>query len=360
MGTRVLLVVGMVAGGAGRHVHELCAGLRDRDCAVTVACPDEVEERYGFSETGAVVHRVDISDRPHPLTDARTMRMLRTLAREHDVVHAHGLRAGAMTGLAAQHGVPVVVTLHNAAPTASAARVIFQALERVVAHRATTVLVVSPDLETRLAELGADDVRPAVVAAAPPPPPNRPASVVRRELGDPESLALVVGRLAPQKDLDLLLDALSRLPASERPSVVVAGEGPLHEHLEARIVSEGLPVQLLGHRSDVPDLLAAADLVISSAAWEGQPVWLQEALQAGLPVVATDVGGTRTVVGRAALLVPHGDPGALAAGIARLAADASYRKTLAGQAISRAAELPDRDDAVNAVLRVYADLADTH
>jgi len=66
---------------------------------------------------------------------------------------------------------------------------------------------------------------------------------------------------------------------------------------------------------DIPELLAAADVAVSAAVWEGQPIWLQEALAAGCPIVATDVGGTAAVVGDAAVLTPPGDAGALAAAV---------------------------------------------
>src|SRR5699024_9668481 len=127
---------------------------------------------------------------------------------------------------------------------------------------------------------------------------------------------LVIARLAPQKGLHDLLDAAARLGDGAGVRIRIAGEGPLHEELAARIRAEALPVELLGRREDVPELLAAADLVVSAARWEGQPVALQEALQAGRAILATDAGGTRWVTGEAACLVPVGDARALAAAIA--------------------------------------------
>jgi glycosyltransferase involved in cell wall biosynthesis len=112
----------------------------------------------------------------------------------------------------------------------------------------------------------------------------------------------------------------------------------------------------------VPDLLAAADLVVSAARWEGQPVGLQEALAAGVPVVATDVGGTGTVLGGAGLLVPAGEPAsvpeALAEAVARVLADPGLRARLAGASTRRAAELPTLDQAVDAALGAYARAVD--
>ena len=102
-------------------------------------------------------------------------------------------------------------------------------------------------------------------------------------------------------------------------------------------------MRLLGHRDDVPDLLAAADVVVSSAVWEGQPVGLQEALHAGAAVVATDVGGTAAVVGDAALLVPPADAGlAGARDPRRRRCTAPVRDNLRSRAVERAASCRPR------------------
>jgi glycosyltransferase involved in cell wall biosynthesis len=166
-----------------------------------------------------------------------------------------------------------------------------------------------------------------------------------------------VARLAEQKGLPLLLDATEALAAMGRqPRVVVAGDGPARPVLQQRISERRLPVELLGWRDDVPELLAAADVAVSSAVWEGQPIWLQEALVAGCPVVATDVGGTGRVVGDAAVLVPAGDSQALARGVLSVLADPALRESLRARATNRAAQLPDQAAARDAALAEYAAL----
>lgn len=355
-GRRLLLVVGLVAGGAGRHVHELAAGLVELGWQVRVACPPEVEERYGFARVGAEVTPVRIGARPDPRADLPAIRDVRRAAQGAAVVHAHGLRAGALASLAVPRRVPLAVTLHNAAPERGVQRVVFDMLERVVARRADVVLAVSPDLVEIMQRRGARDVRLAVVAAASGTPAAREAADVRRELGDPQVLAVSVGRLASQKDFDLLLDATALLDPGLGVQVAVAGDGPERRRLEERIARESLPVRLLGSRADVPDLLRAADFVVSAARWEGQPVWLQEAMHAGRPAVATEVGGTAGIVGDAGLLVPHGRPDLLATAISRLAGDAELRKSLTEQANSRGAALPDRASALAAAIDVYDDM----
>lgn len=355
---RLLVVLGTSAGGVGRHVHGLVRSLTRGGHHVVVACPPEVEAHFAFGDVAATVVPLDVSDRPHPARDTRAVRDLARLAVGADLVHAHGLRAAALTVLAtARSRVPVVATLHNAAPSGTLTGVVYAGLERVVARGSALVLGVSTDLVDRMDQLGARRTGLAVVAAPPAREAHRDRFAVRAELGVPDgaALAVVTARLAPQKGLDTLLDAHRELLGDDLDLVtVVAGDGPLRASLEARIAEEGLPVRLLGHRTDVPDLLAAADVVVSSAVWEGQPVGLQEALHAGAAVVATDVGGTAAVVGDAALLVPPGDPVSLSRAIRDVVRYGSVRDDLRSKAVERSGHLPTEQDALEAALAAYA------
>lgn len=368
----VLLVMGTSAGGVGRYVGALSAGLVDAGHQVVIAAPAAADRLFGLGATGARVVPIPLGESPHPARDARVVRMLRRLGGDVDVVHAQGMRAGAVAGLAGGPAA-LVVTLHNAAPAGFAGRAVFGGLERLVACRATTVLCVSPDLGGPLGRRGVPHIGPAVVPSDDPQPAARSRAQVRAELGiAPKAvLAVSVGRLAAQKRPDVLIEALATL--RERPALctavesaesvesvaaaevvaIVAGDGPLEGSLARLIHTRGAPVRLLGRRDDVPDLLGAADLAVSAAAWEGQPLWLQEALVAGLPVVATDVGGTRAIVQDAGEYVPAGDSAALARAIGSVVTDDALAQRLRAAARRRAAELPTAADAVTAAVRAY-------
>ena len=148
---------------------------------------------------------------------------------------------------------------------------------------------------------------------------------VRRELdvGDGDFLWLAMGRLHPQKDYRSLLTAFARL-VREHPSarLRIAGEGRLLGELTALVDDLGLAghVRLVGLRDDAPRLLAGADALVLASAWEGLPNVVMEAMAAGLPCVATRVGGVPELVedGRTGTLVPPGDPGALARAMAAM------------------------------------------
>ena len=161
----------------------------------------------------------------------------------------------------------------------------------------------------------------------------RPASVAARrqlasELGLPEGTRLIgtVGRLNVVKDQASLIQALLRMePVSDDVALVIVGDGPLRGELErcARDAGIAARVRFLGDRSDVDRLLAGLDVFALPSRSEGYSIALLEAAASALPVVATDVGGSREIVhhGVTGELVPPGDVGALAASLSRVLND---------------------------------------
>ncbi|MEU8059377.1 glycosyltransferase family 4 protein [Microbispora bryophytorum] len=370
--SRIVLVLGSSMGGVARHVRMLAGGLVTRGHRVLVAGPGGTEEAFSFTGTGAGFAEVEIADRPHPAHDLRTALRLRGLARGADVVHAHGLRAGALAALAltGSRGWPrLVVTLHNAVTAGGAIGVVYRLLERIVARRAERVLAISPDVAQRMRGRGARRVDLAVVPAPPLAEPARAAEGVRAEIATrlsgtglsstghaPQAarerpILLTVARLAQQKGLETLLDAAAG-PYKGDPVFVIAGDGPLREELQARVDAEELPVVLYGW-AEPADLLQVATAVIVPSRWEGQPLSVQEALRAGRPIIATRVGGVPAMVGEAALLVPPQDPGALSREIGRLLGEPALAARLAQASERRGRELPDEDAALRAVLAAY-------
>ncbi|WP_082813047.1 glycosyltransferase [Cellulomonas timonensis] len=366
---RILQVLGSSAGGVARHVAQITSALgetvpeSEQADTVHVAGPPELAVVVAPRDGAAVFHATPIADRPRP-ADVRAVLRLRALASGAHVVHAHGLRAGALAVLAVR-SLPsrsrprVVVTLHNLPVGGRAIRAVSAVLERVVARGADVVLGVSGDLVTLARARGARQALRALVPAPPLPEPGVDRAAVRSALGlgADDMLVVSVARLAPQKGLGLLADAAARLsPAPGQRGLLwaVAGDGPLRGELQSRIDAERLPVRLLGRREDVADLMAAADVVASTAVWEGQPIAVQEALQLGAPVVATDAGGTREVTGDAAVLVPVGDVDGLAQALGEVLGDPTHRAALAAASRAQAATLPRVADVVAQLRAVYS------
>ena len=282
------------------------------------------------------------------------------------MAHAHGLRAGALTVLAlagARDRPAIVVTVHNAPPPGGGVPArIYRFLERVVARGADLVLCVSPDLEHRMRAAGARRVGRAVVPAPDAPGDRRPGPGAADPLvaaADGRPVVLAAGRLAPQKGFGVLLEAAARWRDLEpEPLLVIAGDGPLAGELRARAGSLGVAAEFPGRRDDIPALLASAAVFVLSSLWEGQPLILQEALRAGVPIVATRAGGIPGLTGDdAALLVPPGDAARLAGAVRSVLGDPALAARLRTAARDRAAALPTSDDAVAAVLASYADVA---
>ena len=435
---KIAFVLGTSAGGTGRHVKMLAAGCAARGIPVEVFGPAPTDQAFSFTtgdtppsastpvtdltsttaptSTSAIspdapaspptpirFAAVDIADRPRVLPDLRAIARLRRLieAGQPDLVHAHGLRAGALTAIALafarrRSGVQaaLVVTVHNASPDGALTGAIYRVLELIVARNADSVLCVSPDLEQRMRAAGARRVGLAVVPApsvsllAPPPsaapptfavsstaPPTRavsptvpatpaapsPAGDVSAETraaagGVPRRpVVLAVGRLAAQKGFGTLIEAAARWrDLRPEPVLVIVGEGPLEAELKAQAATLGLTVEFAGLRTDVPALLASAAVFVLPSWWEGQPLVLQEAMRAAVPIVATQVGGTPALVGEdAALLIPPGDPERLADAVRAVLTDPSLAPRLRAAAANRAQGLPTEAAAVAAALAEY-------
>ncbi|MDG4766384.1 glycosyltransferase family 4 protein [Solwaraspora sp. WMMD406] len=356
----VLVLLASSTGGIGQHVASLARGLHAGGARVTVGGPLATEQQFRFTDGGATFVPVEIPANPTP-ADAAAIRAVRRLcAGDIDVVHAHGLRAGLVAALA-RPAAPIVVTWHNSVLATGLRGRLSRWIERRVARSAQVSLGASVDLVARARELGSPDARLGPVAAPDLPPPRRSRAAVRAEfgVGAHQPLILSVGRLHPQKRYDLLVDVSARWRELTPPAqVVIAGTGPSYLSLAARISSVRAPVTLLGHRDDVADLLLGADVAVVSSDWEARQLFAQEALRAGVPLVATAVGGLPDLVGDAAVLVPRGDPDALDQAVRELLTDHQRRAELAERGPARARHWPTEADTVDQVRAVYRDLVD--
>src|SRR5947209_12002718 len=181
---KVAFVLGTSTGGTARHVRMLAGGVAARGVAAQVFGPAQTDRDFGFGDLadGQVSFTsVEIADRPRVRRDLRAIRRLRRLiaAWRPDVVHAHGLRAGALTAIALALARPtvyqprpaLVVTVHNAPPAGGVTGAVYRVLERIVARGADSVLWGSAELEDRMRAAGARRVGYAPVPAVPLPAP---------------------------------------------------------------------------------------------------------------------------------------------------------------------------------------------
>jgi glycosyltransferase involved in cell wall biosynthesis len=169
---------------------------------------------------------------------------------------------------------------------------------------------------------------------------------------------LCVGRLEPVKNHAMLFRALAALRTRPNPPILrLVGEGPYRARYEAEVARLGLAdsVQFLGYRYDVAELTAAADVVVLTSIKEGIPRALMQAMAIGVPVVATDVKGSREVVadGRTGFLVPLGDDRALTDRITRLLDTPALRREFGARGVERVRRHFDEEQVVSRLVDIY-------
>lgn len=321
---RVAHVLGPSAGGIRRHVRHLAS-----------------HPPRGW-ETAAVCGPRDLASYFAGLPFVVTSRWDYLRRRDADLLHVHGLTPGIVALRPARP--PVVLTLHMDLPVQgrTARWPLLRIPARVIVGRADAAVAVSE----RIGRLfpGSRVVPPAV---DPLPFPKRPRQEVRDELRTPRDavVALALARLHPDKRLDVFVEAVRRSGAVGW----LAGRGPDRERLQA--LARGTPVRFLGHRDDVPDLLAAADVLAMPSRGEGYPIAAVEAITAHRPVVATRVGAIPEIVGDAGLLVDPDDPDAFGRALTDVVADRGLLAGLTECAARR--RLPPPETLVSRVGAVY-------
>jgi glycosyltransferase involved in cell wall biosynthesis len=247
-----------------------------------------------------------------------------------DIIQTHLLASdvkGRMAGFLTRR--PVVSTIHNARVDLDREPRHQQWMERWSARLwCRRLIIVSALLRDETAEwFGVPRSR---VIAIPngidtdrfrPAPGFDPGAVKQALLGGDYPMVTNVARLMPQKAQHVLVEAAALLAAGHPEArFALVGDGPLRDEIVQLAAARGVSDRLVltGIRTDIPQILAASDVFVLSSQWEGMPLSLLEAMAAGAPAVATNVGGVGQVLqdGVTGLLVPPGDPPALAAAIA--------------------------------------------
>ncbi|MEE9299465.1 MAG: glycosyltransferase family 4 protein [Acidimicrobiia bacterium] len=284
-------------------------------------------------ESGVRVESLDLAAWWDPRGPRRLRRLLAALAPE--ILHSHLKHADVVAGRVARPaGILQVSTLHvvedSVGPLGAWKRGIAMRWRKRTARR--TIAVSDALRDWYLAESGADPDSVVTIRNGVPDPvgiDREEVSAVRRELGigDDRIVALTIAVMRPGKGHDVLLDAVKEVD-DDRLVFLLAGDGSEAKRLWARAAGDHRIV-FTGFREDVPLLFAAADLVVHPSLGDALPTSLIHALAAGLPIVASDIGGIPEIVTPGAgFLVPPGDPAALASAITRLAADEAGRRLM--------------------------------
>lgn len=402
MATRILLLAGSENATAQVLAH--ARALARSGAEVTVWAPRDALGDVATLPYVTACAQTEVTHLPSRANRAVTRR-LRADGSAFDVIHALGAEAGSLAARSlarvrrvndepkqevSQNPRPrpprLVVTIDRRPMGSLLSRWWGAARMTRIAWRSAAVLAVSPDLVRRITwlawprhlwgilagrrepivelavvpDVGAAATR--VTTAAPTAAESRRRHEAARYLqGWPldEYVILTVSPLHADAGIQTLLDAATHLQREgwiDRPwRWLVVGEGPLRDRIASRIEDEDLAqrVTLLGKRADTPALVQSADLIVSASRWDGQSPILRAALDAGAAIVATDVGGTRTLLGRAGRQVPADDPIALADMIAAVASSELLQEQLRSVAVRRAAALPGLAELGRQLARVY-------
>jgi glycosyltransferase involved in cell wall biosynthesis len=350
-------------GGAQIHVRDLAAAVQAQGHTATVITSGSGPFIDGLraQQTPTIVLR-HLGVPIDPARDFRALQEIRAVLRDlcPDLVTAHSSKAGVLGRLAGRSlRIPVVLTVHGwsftpGIPALQAA--VYRQIERFVGPLASRIIAVSEfdrqlALEARIAK---EDRVVTVHNGMPDVPPELRADPART----PPRLVMVA-RFGPQKDHLTLFRALAGLQGLGWELDLI-GEGPLMGQMASVAATLGIGgrVRFLGQRTDVDQILAQAQVSLLVSNWEGFPLSILESMRAGLPVVASAVGGVAESVvdEETGYLIPRGGADQLRDRLARLLASPAERVRLGRKGRARYEQLFTLGHTVTKTLAVYRDV----
>ena len=372
---KIVMLLGRSTGGIGTHVAELSADLRDQGADVIVVTHPLTASRFNLGPV-----RLWWPGSAGWVRALRDVWLLRRLALTSDVVHAHGHQGALLATLAtltnhsarSRRRMPkLIVSQHNAVLRGAGRQGLKRLSQRWVARHADLVTGASSDLveesltfgaaRAELAEVPSPRV-PELLAQQPADGPTRArirqaliSSLAPDQVNLDAPLVVTISRIAPQKSLPVLVEAASRLRNTCTWVVLGDGDPELLARLKGQAHALGAPVHFVGARGDADQWLRAAEVFVLPSEWEARALVVQEAMAAGTPVVATDVGGLHDLVAGTGILVMPGDPEAIAKETDRVLADPHLRAELAARGREVAKALPDGRDTASRWLKRYAE-----
>jgi glycosyltransferase involved in cell wall biosynthesis len=350
-------------GGAQIHVRDLAGAVRAEGHSPTVITSGSgpfIEDLRARGIPVIILRHLSAPIRPwRDLLALREVSAVLTELRP-DLVAAHSAKAGVLGRLAGRSlHLPVVVTVHGwacAPGTPALQAAVSRRIERFIGPLASKIITVS-DFDRKLgldAGLVAEDRVVTVHNGMPDVP-----VALRAEPGRIPVRLLMIARFEPQKDHPTLLNALGGL--KDYPwELDLIGDGPVRGQMESLAVTLGIRdrVRFLGQRMDVDQILAQVQVSLLVSNWEGFPLSILEAMRAGLPVVASSVGGIGESVRdeETGYLVPRGNVELLRDRIRRLLTAPALRARLGGSGRTRYEQHFTLAHAVTKTLAVYRDV----
>ena len=360
---RILHIISSpAAGGAEIYIKDLAKALTQKGLTIYIGFLNrasdfgrsiEFEKNFlsELSEAGIKYFFIGNQARKNPLSG---MLRVRKYCREHniDIYHSH-LKFGIIFGVSLK--IPRIYTHHNIVPEVS------MYLYNVFNLFVESYVGISPVCADKLAQYTGRSVTTIMNGVD---QTKLFPYLSQRNSGAALIQCIAVGRIQPQKNYKLLIEALRLVPAdiSKLLRVFIAGEGPaeLTKELEDLIAHYGLSntVSLLGNRSDIPQLLGKSQVFLMTSAWEGLPIALIEATLSGLPCIVTNVGGCSEVINACqnGFVVDPNNPEAFADAICEVVETPDLLAKLSSNALNNSVEFTI-DHAADGHIALYRSLA---
>ena len=356
---RILQVItSLQIGGAEHVVVHLTKLLRQKDHTVDVAVFNGEETAFmrELEETGCRIYKFG-----HGVYNIKYIPKLRRIMREYDIIHTHNSSPQLFTAIANIGLGKVLITTEHSTNNRKREHPMFSFVDKWMYAKYAKVVTISKIAEEKLCSyLGLED--------------NQPNSPLQRSIMTinngvdvnafyhAESLpelahrgkfvTVMVAGFREAKDQETVIRGIALLP--DEYELWLVGDGVRRPEIEAEIVKQNVVgrVKLLGIRSEVPQILKSADVIVMSSHWEGLSLSNIEGMSSGKPFVASEVNGLKEVTAGYGILFPHSDAEALADVIKKLHDDSEYYRQVADRCYQRALQYDIRT-MVDAYEKVY-------
>jgi len=321
-------------GGAQTHLLDLVSGFKDSNDILVVTS----EEGFLTQELQKLNVRFTLIDALQRDINLAQERLVMTKLNEilnqerPDLLHCHSSKAGILGRLSAnKQNIPVVFTVHGWSfenGIAPLRRLVFEKTEQWVGKRVPQQMLITVSEASRQlglkAKIASEDRIVTIHNGISPEAP-----VWQDTSNDPVKL-IMVARYSEQKDQRLLISTVAKAGLNAKISLI--GDGPYYKDVQDWTQKQGYGqvVEFLGERSDVAELLVSSDIFVLTSMYEGFPISILEAMRAGLPVVASDVGGVNEAVieGKTGYLIPRSDANTLEARLRQLVENPDLRQNM--------------------------------
>jgi len=356
-------------GGAQTHLLDLVSCLVQKfDISVAMGYKGPLWDE--LFKRGIPVYHVPSLDRAvAPVKDIKgVMEIIKLLKKvSPDLICTHSSKAGILGRFAARVcGVPVIFTAHgwafaNGVPGIK--KQLYASLENIAARWTDRIICVSEQDRMLALKHGVGDSSQLSTVYNGIPILANEKYRAKPGLKDPVRL-IMVARFSKQKDYPLFLQVLSEIQTNTAFTADLVGDGPMLQQCKQYASQIGITdkVNFLGSRTDVPELLGRAQVFVLSSNWEGFPISILEAMRAGLPVIASDVGGVNESVidGETGILVPRGDSLRLKAALSKLIEDPRLRIKLGNNGHKRFMQKFTLEHMLSNTLDVYGQVLQTN